>query len=242
MARARIGRLLLATEGTPQDAGAERTALALAAALDAPLTVVLPFATNEELLGVAPDVALKMEAAAGTALRRLSTTAAGAGVRAETVVWRGSSVAENIVAAAAAHEADLLVTRRVGRRGLLARLLVGEMVSQVAARVGRLMLMVPEKATGLWTGHVVVPQATATEAALASAGALADAAGVAIVKPEGDLSQAIAPLTAADLVVIALRRPDIASGRLSAALETAIGAAPCASLLVPTGADVAGRA
>lgn len=235
-------RLMLATEGTPQDAGAERIALALARVLGAHLTVVLPLTTNEELLGVAPDVAIEAEASAGSTLRRLAAAAAREGVRAETVVRRGGSVAQEIVAAAAAHETELVVTRRIGRRGMLARLLVGEMVSQVAAQVARPVLMAPESAAMLWRHRVVLPQAMASAPVEAVAAVLAAAAGVAVAKPSGDPLQVVAHATPADLCVIALRRADVASGRIDVRVESAIGAAPCPAVLVPTGADVAGRA
>lgn len=242
MAHASLRRLLLATEGTPHDAGAEQVALALARATGAALTIVLPFATNEELLGTQPDLALQAEAAAGAALRRVAATAAGAGVLVEAVIRRGNSLVDEIVAATAAHGVDLLVTRRVGKRGLLARLLIGEMVSQVAARVACPMLMAPATATGLWDQRVLLPQSMRGGAGEDVAAALAAAAGVTLELPAGELAQVIAGATRADLVAIALQRVDVAGGRLSNALEGAIGAAPCPTVLVPAAPGGPGRA
>ncbi len=237
-----LQRLLLATEGTPQDAGAERIALALARRLGVPLTVVLPLTANEALLEAAPDVALEAEVSAGATLRRLAASAQRAGVRFDTVVRRGSSVAQEIVAAAAAHDADLVVTRRVGRRGVLARLLVGEMVSQVAAQALRPVLLTPASAATLWHAHVVLPQATATTASETLAVAIGAATGAPVAKRVGALAPVIAGVTADDLLVLALRKTDLAAGRLGSDFEAAIGAAACPTLLVPAGTDVAGRA
>ncbi len=241
MVRAPLRRLMLATEGTPHDAGAERVAVALARALEAALTVLLPFVTNDELLGSEPALALKAEAAAGAALRQLVAGAVRAGVMAEGVVRRGSSIAQEILAAAAADHADLLLTRRVGRRGLLARLLVGEMVSEVAAQSRCPVLMVPETTSALWSGRVLLPESTG-DGPESLARTLAGATRVPLERAAGDMTAVVARAHAGDLLVIALGRAEVAAGRLAKALEAVIGAAPCPTLLVPAGNDADQRA
>ncbi len=142
-------RLLLATEHTDFDAGAERVALAMAGHCRLPLAVILPLVSNPEYEAVAPQLAARAEHEAMVKLAELQAQADAAGVALELRVRRGEEPWQEIVAEARGQRADLLVTRRRGRRGFLANLLVGDMVSKVAGHAPCHVLMVP-RAAAMW--------------------------------------------------------------------------------------------
>lgn len=225
-----LHRLMLATERTELDRGAERVAIALARGLGTTLSIVLPFATNEELLGTEPTLALEAEAKAAADLRALVVDARAKGVVATPIVRRGARLWQEIVAAAA-DGTELLITRRVGRRGLLARLLVGEMVSRVAAHAPCPVLMVPAGATGLWRRSVIVP-AAAGRRVEAVAAALAAVGGARVEQRAGTVHDAAATAGVEDLLVLGLGAEQVAAGRLAQDVVAAIGVAPCPVALV----------
>jgi hypothetical protein len=136
-------RILLATEHTEFDAGAERLAIALAQRSGEPLGVVVPAIVNPELIAEAPGLAERADAAAAARRQELLRIAAAAGVPVEVRVREGDEAQAAIVEHARETRADLIVIRRVGHRGLLSRLLVGEMAGAVASRAHCDVLMVP---------------------------------------------------------------------------------------------------
>ena len=73
-------RLLLATEHTEFDVGAERVALELARRRGVPLAGVFPIVSNIEYESVAPELVAKMEAHVHARLVALQEDAARAGV------------------------------------------------------------------------------------------------------------------------------------------------------------------
>ena len=148
-------RMLLATERTEFDAGAERVALALAQRCQRALGVVMPLASNAEYEAVAPQLAAQADRDAAARLQPLREQARAAGVAIELRVRRGAEAWREIVDEAQERGADLLVIRRRGRRSFLARLLVGEMVAQVVAHAPCSVLVVPRDA-GLWTRRVLL--------------------------------------------------------------------------------------
>ncbi len=150
-----FARLLLATEHTDQDRGAEALAFALAHEGRQALAAVMPLASNPEYEAVAPQAAARAEAEFALRREALQAAAAAAGVALEVQVRRGGEPHAGIVDAAREAAADLLVIRRRGRRGLLAQLLVGEMVSQVLAHAPCDVLVVPRDVASLWRGAVV---------------------------------------------------------------------------------------
>lgn len=172
-------RLLLATEHSEQDEGAEALAFALAARDGGALAAVMPLTSNPELESAAPEVAAKLDAEAARRREDLDACARRAGVVLSTTVRHGPEPYEEIVAAAREAAADLLVIRRRGRRGLLANLLVGEMVSKVVAHAPCSVLIAPRGACR-WQRGVLVgvdprasdPEALSRAAALAAEGRL----------------------------------------------------------------------
>ncbi|MBL8347451.1 MAG: universal stress protein [Rubrivivax sp.] len=148
-------RLLLATEHTEQDGGAEAVALALAHRRGEPLAAVLPLARDAELEMVAPAAAERADAEAATRREALVARARGTGVAMDLRLRRGPQRHAEILDEARERSAGLLVIRRRGRRGLLANLLVGEMVSQVLAQATCSVLVVPREGQ-LWRRAVLV--------------------------------------------------------------------------------------
>jgi nucleotide-binding universal stress UspA family protein len=157
-----FSRLLLATEHGEFDTGAETLAFALARARRVPLAGVLPMVSNPEFEAVAPQLAAKADAEAAARRRSLEARAKAEGVDFDLQVRRGSEPYVDIVDEARRRAADLIVIRRRGKRGFLANLLVGEMVSKVVAHAPCSVLIVPRGAR-MWSRRVLVgidPQAS----------------------------------------------------------------------------------
>ena len=148
-------RLLLATEHTEFDSGAENVGLALAKRCQRPLAVVLPLVSNPEYEALAPQLAARAEREAASKIAALRGQADAQGVPIELSVRRGEEPYQEIVEEARAQGSDLIVIRRRGKRSLLANLLVGEMVSKVVAHAPCAVLIVPRGA-GLWHQRVLV--------------------------------------------------------------------------------------
>lgn len=155
MATELFQRILLATERTEFDAGAERLALAMAQRCGRPLALVMPLVSNAEYEAVAPELAERADRHAAAVLVPLRDGARGIGVDVDLRVRRGAEAAAEIVDDAVERRADLLVIRRRGRRSFLAQLLVGEMVGQVLERAPCDVLVVPRDA-GMWSRRVLV--------------------------------------------------------------------------------------
>jgi nucleotide-binding universal stress UspA family protein len=150
-----FSKLLLATEHSEQDEGAETLAFTLAQRCGLPLRAVLPIASNPEYEAIAPQLAAHAEAQAGERIGALLAGAKRAGLVLELQARRGPEPWREIVDEAAERGTDLLVIRRRGQRGLLANLLVGEMVRNVVTHVRCSVLVVPRGAA-MWCKRVLV--------------------------------------------------------------------------------------
>ena len=148
-----FSRLLLATEHTDFDSGAEALALAMAARCNLPLRAVFPLVSNPEFEALAPEIAVRNEREAAVKLAQLREHAGS--VTLEVCVRRGDEPYSEIVAEAVASAADLIITRRRGKRSFLANLLVGEMVSKVVSHAPCAVLLVPRGAA-MWSREVLV--------------------------------------------------------------------------------------
>ena len=146
--------ILLATEHTEFDVGAERLALVMAQHCNLPLRAVLPILSNPEYEVEAPQLALRAERDAAVKINKLRSQAQEAGVILEIGARRGPEPYREIVEEATLHGCDLIVARRRGKQGFLARLLVGEMVSKVAGHAPCSVLFVP-RAAHMWTRGVL---------------------------------------------------------------------------------------
>lgn len=150
-----FSRLLLATEHSEFDTGAETMAFALAQRCQLPLATVLPLVSNPEYESLAPQIAARAEQEAAVKIAQLREQAAAAGVRIDLCVRRGEEPYQEIVDEAKAQGSDMIIIRRRGKRGFLANLLVGEMVSKVVAHAPCHVLIVPREAR-MWSQRVLV--------------------------------------------------------------------------------------
>lgn len=148
-------RPLLATEHGEFDSGAEALAFALARHCGLPLAAVLPMVSNPEFEMIAPGLALKADIEASAHRLGLAASAAAQGVPLDLRLRRGPEPYAEIVDEARERAADLIVIRRRGKRGLLANLLVGEMVSKVIAHAPCSVLVAPRGAQ-MWARQMVV--------------------------------------------------------------------------------------
>lgn len=147
-------RLLLATEHTEFDAGAEALALALAQRCQLPLATVVPLLSNPEYEALAPQIAARAEQAAAVKIAELRARAQAAQVAIDLRLRRGEEPYREIVDEAQALGSELIIIRRRGKRGFLANLLVGEMVSKVVAHAPCHVLIVPH-AAHMWSQRVL---------------------------------------------------------------------------------------
>jgi nucleotide-binding universal stress UspA family protein len=211
--------LLLATEHTEFDAGAEAVAVALARERGVPLAGVVPIVSNVEYESVASELVARVEEGVHARLVALRADAARAGVDLEVRVRRGEEPWREIVAEAKERNADLLVIRRRGKRSFLADLMVGEMVGKVATHAPCSALLVP-RAARLWTRRVLA----AVDTTRAAPSVVQAAARVAV--------EAGLPLT-----VVSVAVHDTAEERATADAAVAGAIAAARGL----GADVDGR-
>ena len=172
-------RILLATEHTDFDSGAERLAFELAKEARSPLMGVLPIVSNAEYEAAAPQLVARAEEEAFAKLTQLRAAASAAAVDLDVRVRRGEDPSREIIAEAERCRADLVVARRRGRRGFLGQLMVGEMVGKVATHAPCSVLLVP-RAGHMWRQCVLA----AVDASPAALSAAKVAAGIAV---RGDL-------------------------------------------------------
>ena len=213
-------RILLATEHTEFDIGAERLALALARECGQPLAGVLPMVSNAEYEAVAPELVAQAEEETFAKLTRLRQEAGGAGVSLDIRVRRGEELYREIIAEAQLRNADLIVVRRRGKRSFLANLMVGEMVGKVATHAPCSVLLVP-RACRMWSQRVL--------AAVDSSGATeAVATAAARVAVRGSLPLLIASVAVGDTAErrgaaeSAVGRANRVAQRLGATVETRV--------------------
>ena len=200
-----FSRILLATEHTEFDVGAERVAFDLAKACGTPLMGVLPMVSNIEYEAVAPQVVAQAEEETFARLTALRAAASAAGVDLDVRVRRGEEPSREIIAEALRCHADLVVIRRRGRRGFLAQLMVGEMVGKVATLAPCSVLLVP-RAGRLWSQRV-----------------LAAVDGSPVAARVAETAAALALRSGIPLIIASVAATESAGGR--AAAEAAIAAA-----------------
>jgi nucleotide-binding universal stress UspA family protein len=167
-------RPLLATEHTEYDTGSEKLALALASKCGATLAIVLPVRSNPEYEMLAPQLAERAETDAANKLQALGRQARQAHVTVEVQARRGPEPYREIVDRARELASDLLIIRRRGKRGLLANLLLGEMVHSVVAHAP-CSVLVASRVAQMWSCRVLaaVDPRTADMAPVATAAAIA---------------------------------------------------------------------
>jgi nucleotide-binding universal stress UspA family protein len=148
-------RLLLATEHTEFDAGAESVAMALARKHELVLAAVVPLLSNPEFEAQAPALAARADQDAASKIVLLKALAGAQGVALDLRARHGPEPYSEIVDEARERRSDLIVIRRRGKRSFLANLLLGEMVFKVVAHAPCSVLIVPREAR-LWRTRVLV--------------------------------------------------------------------------------------
>jgi hypothetical protein len=197
----------------------------------------MPLYSNPEFEAGAPAQAQRAEREAAARLVALRQQAEAAGVAIDLRVRRGAELWREIVDEAQQRGSDLLILRRRGQRGFLARLLVGEMVGQVLAHAPCCALVVPRDAQ-MWTRRVLVAaepgepglQLVALATTLASAYALP--LGVVCVAGIGEREQEASAAFLADA------QQRAAAAGVAAETELRAGAVP-AQLLAAVRAQAA---
>ena len=150
-----FSQVLLATQGTEFDVGAERLAIDLCARFDLPLGAVLPVVSNPEYESMAPLLEYQAEAAAAAKLKDLCDTARARKVDAECKVRTGEEPYREIIDEAKERDADLIILRQRGLRSFVANLLLGEMVHTVVGHAPCDALIVP-RASNLWSRSILL--------------------------------------------------------------------------------------
>jgi hypothetical protein len=148
-------RLLLATEHTDFDIGAEALAMSLAKRCGLPLVTVFPLVSNPEYEALAPEIATRAEQDAVGKIADIRAIAQTQGVTIDLRVRRGEEPYREIVDEARERKSELIIVRRRGKRGFMANLLVGEMVSKVLAHAPCHVLFAPRDAR-MWQQGVLV--------------------------------------------------------------------------------------
>ncbi|MGO8756033.1 MAG: universal stress protein [Gallionellaceae bacterium] len=147
-------RILLATEHTEFDSGAERLAFDLAKRCNIRLAAVVTVVSNPEYEVIAPQLAERAEQEAAAKIKMLYKAAAAAGVQLNVAARRGEEPYREIVQEAAERQSDLIITRRRGKRSFLSNLLIGEMVSKVVGHAPCNVLFAP-RAAQMWSHGVL---------------------------------------------------------------------------------------
>lgn len=169
-----FNRLLLATERTEFDIGAERVAIDLAVKCGQPLWAVMPLVTTPEFEIQAPELAEKAEAEASAKLDEFEAAAAAKGVEVHGMIRLGDQPYSEIVEEAVVRKADLIILRRRSKRSFLANILFGELTHAVIGNTDCDVLTVP-RAAQVWSkGILLATDGSAnSERATALAGAIA---------------------------------------------------------------------
>lgn len=150
-----FNKLLLATEHTDFDIGAEVVAMDLARQFSLPLAAVLAQASYPELETLVAALASQREQDGATKTAQLREQARALGVELDIRVRSGSDPYREIVDEATTRASELIVIRRRGTRSFLANLLLGEMVAKVVAHASCNALIVPRDAV-MWKHRVLV--------------------------------------------------------------------------------------
>ncbi|MBI5918478.1 MAG: universal stress protein [Nitrosomonadales bacterium] len=157
-------RILLATEHTEFDVGAERVAFALSKHCGLPLDGVFPMRSNPEYEIEAPQLVVKAEREAADKITEVCAAAELMGVKLNVRARRGEMRFREVVDEAARLHSDIIVVRRRGKRGFLAQLMIGEMVSKIVGHAPCSVLTVP-RAAQMWQSGILVAVDAAPSAA-----------------------------------------------------------------------------
>ncbi len=176
----RFERILLASDGTPSSAAAERVALAMARQCGAALQIAAVVISNP----IAEEVAYIQVETGGVEMRalleRLEKQAHAMGIAADTILLHGRDPLEMIVETADERRADLIVVGRGDQPGLLRRI-VGTTATKAIASARCSVLVVPEGAA-MWQRRILLATdgSRFSDAAAVAAAKLAEQGGLPV--------------------------------------------------------------
>ncbi|HYA21203.1 MAG TPA: universal stress protein [Burkholderiales bacterium] len=168
-----FSRLLIVTQGTKFDLAAEQVAISMASRGGIRLFAVFPVVSNPEYVALAPELEQRAEIHAARVLTGLQKQASEHGLEIETHVRLGEEPYIEIINEARKQKIDLIVMRTRGKRGFMARLLVGENAAKVIGHSQCCVLAVPIKGH-MWKKRLLL----ATDGSRFSAAAAAVAGAV----------------------------------------------------------------
>ena len=165
-----LGRVLVATDGSDESAGAIRTGVALSMTHGARLIGLSIALDNPEYSTFVPNI---QEVAKEHAREALKSFVEEAGESAETAIREATDSAQGIVEAATEFGADIIVMGQ-HNKGSLARLMVGDTTASVIGHAECPVLVAP-RAAHLWEKHVLLATdgSPHSEAATEAAGRIA---------------------------------------------------------------------
>lgn len=165
-----LSRVLVATDGSDESAGAIRTGVALSMTHGARLIGLSIALDNPEYSTFVPNL---QEVAKQHAREALKSFVEEAGESAETAIREATDSAQGIVEAAAEFGADIIVMGQHNKGGL-ARLMVGDTTASVIGHAACPVLVAP-RAAHLWEKHVLLATdgSPHSEAATEAAGRIA---------------------------------------------------------------------
>ena len=141
----KLGKLLLATDGSKCSEGATREALSLAKRCSSQIIAVYVIKTNLELEMTMPQVIEKEEEEAAKHLDAIKAKASKEGIDCETITVHGEEPYQEIVDAAARKQVNMIIMGRHGRTGL-PKLMMGSVTARVVGHATCNVLIIPPDA------------------------------------------------------------------------------------------------
>lgn len=141
----RLGKLLLATDGSKFSEGAIREALSLSKQCSSKLIAMSVIKTNLEFEMTMLQVIEKEEEEASKHLASIKAKASKEGIDCKTITVHGEEPYQEIVDVAARNQVDMIIMGRHGRTGLL-KLMMGSVTARVIGHAPCNVLVIPPDA------------------------------------------------------------------------------------------------
>jgi len=170
---AKLGKLLLSTDGSEFSEGAVREAVKLAKIGSSRLFAMSVIETNPEFEVLAPQLIEKEEKATRERLEKIKSMAAKEGVECEIIARHTESPFQAIIEEAEKNQVDMIIMGRRGRTGLR-RLLMGSVTAKVIGHSPCNVLVIPRLAEIRYQKILV-----ATDGSKYSVAAASEAIGIA---------------------------------------------------------------
>jgi hypothetical protein len=142
---ARMGKLMVATDGSEYSESAIKEAINLAKICSSKLFAVSIITTNLEFPTVVPQVVEKEEKEAREHLESIKSRAAKEGIDCEIIVHRSEEPFQDIVNDAARNKVDMIIIGTHGKTGLK-RLMMGSVTAKVIGHAPCKVMVIPKDA------------------------------------------------------------------------------------------------